>query len=79
MCNLHEFNFLNSNNEHLKLNTIKNIYICSEFFDCKYTVFKIQLQVFKMKKKFGTSNSIFRIQNAEIRTESRSEVFQREE
>ncbi len=40
MCNLHELNFLNSNNEHLKLNTIKNIYICSEFFDCKYTVFK---------------------------------------
>ncbi len=27
---------------------------------------KIQLQVFKMKKKFGTSNSIFKIQNAEI-------------
>ncbi len=32
--------FLNSNNEHLKLNTIKKIYICSEFFDCNYTVFK---------------------------------------
>ncbi len=32
--------FLNSNNEHLKLNTIKKIYICSEFFDCKYTVLK---------------------------------------
>ncbi len=27
---------------------------------------KIQLQVFKMKKKFGTSNSIFKIQRAEI-------------
>ncbi len=27
---------------------------------------KIQLQVFKMKKKFGTSNSIFKIQSAEI-------------
>ncbi len=31
--------FLNSNNEHLKLNTIKKKN-CSEFFDCKYTVFK---------------------------------------
>ncbi len=27
---------------------------------------KIQHQVFKMKKKFGTSNSIFKIQSAEI-------------
>ncbi len=68
MWNLHEFNFLNSNNEHLKLNTIKKKNICSEFFDCKYTVLKIQLQVFKMKKKFGTSNSIFKIQNAEIQS-----------
>ncbi len=56
--------FLNSNNEHLKLNTIKK----KNFFTANIQFKKIQLQVFKMKKKFGTSNSIFRIQNAEIQS-----------
>ncbi len=32
---------------------------------------KIQLQDFKMKKKFGTSNSIFEFQTTESRSEGR--------
>ncbi len=60
--------FLNSNNEHLKLNTIKKKIFVLNSLTANIQFLKIQLQVFKMKKKFGTSNSIFRIQNAEIQS-----------
>ncbi len=59
--------FLNSNNEHLKLNTILKKNVLNSL-TANIQFFKIQLQVFKIKKKFGTSNSILRIQNAEIQS-----------
>ncbi len=72
--------FLNLNNEHLKCNSViflwrffnRHRHFQTAYFfvlnslTANIQFLKIQLQIFKMKKKFATSNSIFKIQSAEI-------------